>query len=117
MHAILQALHVSGLGLRAPRLDSALKFLALQERARMLKRLLLETSMANFLGEWSKYRGHQAFKFHMCLHVAEQRVEKGNPTAYWTCPDENENRLMGTVAKSLHGGSTFYVRFLDKVIY
>ena len=83
----------------------------------MLNRFLRKTSMVDFLSEWSNYRGHQLFKFHMCLHVAEQCVEKGNPTAYWTYPDERENRLMGTVAKSLHGGSTFYVRFLDKVIY
>ena len=30
--------------------------------------------------------------------------------------DEQENRVMGSVAKSLHGGNTFYLSFLQKVL-
>ena len=30
--------------------------------------------------------------------------------------DEQENRVTGAVAKSLHGGNTFYLTFLQKVL-
>ena len=72
--------------------------------------------MIRFLNAWKEYGGHTVFKFHVCVHLAEQAAEKGNPKAYWTYPDEAENRLMQRVAKSLHGGSTFYVRLLEKVV-
>eukprot|EP00959_Pyramimonas_sp_CCMP1952_P151415 3168363-Pyramimonas_sp.AAC.1 len=72
--------------------------------------------MTSFLRAWSSYKGHLVPKCHMCWHLAEQCAEMGNPAACWAYPDENENRLMGTVAKSLRGGSTFYVRFLEEVV-
>ncbi|CAK0819398.1 unnamed protein product, partial [Prorocentrum cordatum] len=62
-----------------------------------------------------EYRGHCVFKFHVMVHLAKQVAEKGNPTWYWTYPDEAENRNMQRVAKSLHGGPTFYDRMLEKV--
>ena len=77
---------------------------------------LSQTNMLKFLQAWTKYKGHQVYKFHVAVHLAEQVVAKGNPRAYWTYPDEAENRLMKTVAMSLHGGGTFYVRFLERVI-
>eukprot|EP00959_Pyramimonas_sp_CCMP1952_P281578 5885523-Pyramimonas_sp.AAC.1 len=56
------------------------------------------------------------YTFHVAIHLAEQVVAKGNPRAYWTYPDEAENRFVKTVAMPLHGGGTSYVRFLEKVI-
>jgi hypothetical protein len=52
----------------------------------------------------------------MCWHIVERIPEHGNPRFYWTYPDEGQNRIMGNVAKSLHGGATFYVTFLQKVL-
>ena len=77
---------------------------------------LLQRCMFRFLSAWKEYKGHCVFKFHMSAHLAEQAAEKGNPRTYWTYPDEAENRLMQKVAKSLHGGPTFYVRLLEKVL-
>ena len=72
--------------------------------------------MLSFLKAWKEYRGHQVYKHHVSVHLAQQCAEKGNPRAYWTYPDEAENRIMQKVAKSLHGGSTFYSRFSKKVL-
>eukprot|EP00959_Pyramimonas_sp_CCMP1952_P261211 5461262-Pyramimonas_sp.AAC.1 len=69
-----------------------------------------------FLHSWKESEGHHVFKFHMAFHVVEQASAKGNPRAYWTYADEAENRLMGFVAKALHGGRTFYTRFLQRVL-
>ncbi|CAK0848871.1 unnamed protein product [Prorocentrum cordatum] len=76
--------------------------------------LLLERRMIRFLNAWKEYRGHIVFKFHACIHLAEQALLKGSPRAYWTHPGEAGNRLMQRVAKSLHGGQTFYVTLLEK---
>ena len=75
----------------------------------------LQTGCLGFLQAWKEYKGHCVFKFHMMVHLGEQVAQKGNPTWYWTYPDESENRNMQRVAKSLHGGSTFYDRMLEKV--
>eukprot|EP00959_Pyramimonas_sp_CCMP1952_P471098 9497851-Pyramimonas_sp.AAC.1 len=72
--------------------------------------------MLAFLRAWKEHRGHEVFKFHVAVHLAQQVAEKGNPKAYWTYPDEAENRLMQKIAKSLHGGSTFYSAFFEKVL-
>eukprot|EP00959_Pyramimonas_sp_CCMP1952_P044435 928619-Pyramimonas_sp.AAC.1 len=74
----------------------------------------LQTNTIAFLNAWAEFGGHSVFKFHMCIHLAQQIAVKGNPTGYWTYPDESENRVMQKVAKSLHGGSTFYVRMIEK---
>ena len=78
--------------------------------------LLLRRHMTRFLTFWKSFGGHLVFKHHMAWHLAERAASHGNPKCYWTYPDEGENRQMGTVAKSLHGGNTFYLTFLQKVL-
>ena len=77
---------------------------------------MLQKSLIRFLHFYKAAGGHEVFKFHMLYHVAEYAAVHGNPRFYWTYADEQENRLMGTVAKSLHAGRTFYTRFLEKVL-
>ena len=62
------------------------------------------------------FGGHMVFKHHMAWHLAERAGRLGNPKFYWTYADEQENRVMGSVARSLHGGNTFYLTFLQKVL-
>ena len=76
----------------------------------------LQRSLLRFLHCWKSFGCHQVFKHHMVFHVAEFVAIHGNPKYYWTYADENENRLMGTVAKSLHAGATFYTTLLQKVL-
>ena len=76
----------------------------------------LQGAMSRFLAHWKAFGGHLVFKHHMAWHLAERAGRLGNPKFYWTYADEQENRVMGSVARSLHGGNTFYVSFLQKVL-
>ena len=60
--------------------------------------------------------GHCVFKHHCAFHIVERAGWMGNPKFYWTYPDEAENRIMKAVAASLHGGCTFYMSLLEKVL-
>eukprot|EP00969_Alexandrium_andersonii_P132770 5871349-Alexandrium_andersonii.AAC.1 len=51
----------------------------------------------------------------MAWHLAKDAGVAGNPRFCHTYPDEGENRVVGTVAKSLHSGNTFYSTLLQKV--
>jgi len=55
-------------------------------------------------------------KHHYAWHVVERADLCGNPKYSWTYTDEQENRVMGKVAKSLHAGPNFYKAFLQKVL-
>eukprot|EP00969_Alexandrium_andersonii_P188710 8339674-Alexandrium_andersonii.AAC.1 len=57
---------------------------------------------------------HFVAKHHFAWYLAERAAWLGNPKAYWTYADEEENRCVSAVAKSLHGGSTFYTAFVQK---
>ncbi len=76
----------------------------------------LQSSMLAFLCAWKRFGGHQVFKHHMCVHLVHNAERLGNPRCYWTYPDEEENRKMTNVAQKLHKGSTFYIRFLLRVL-
>ena len=76
----------------------------------------LQASMSRFLLHWKAFGGHMVFKHHMAWHLAERAGRHGNPKFYWTYADEQENRVMGSVARSLHGGNTFYLTFLQKIL-
>ena len=54
-------------------------------------------------------------KHHFAYHIAERADTHGIPRFSWTYADEQENRAMGSVAKSLHP-STFYTAFFQKVL-
>jgi len=72
--------------------------------------------MNRVLAHWSSFGGHMVFKHHCAWHLSERATRHGNPKYYWTYADEQDNRVMGTVAKKLHGGRTFYLTFLKKVL-
>ena len=76
----------------------------------------LQTSMSRFLTCWKVNGGHCVFKHHCAWHLAQRAPNHGNPRFYWSDADEQENRVMGSVAKSLHGGNTLYLSFLQKVL-
>ena len=76
---------------------------------------LLQAHMSEFLKAWKAAGGHMYYKHHMAWHMAQQCDRTGNPRFSHTYPDETENRYMGTVAKSCHGGHSFYKSFLLKV--
>ena len=76
----------------------------------------LQGDMSRFLASWKAFGGHMVFKHHMAWHLAERAGILGNPWLYWTYADEQENRVMGSVARSLHGGNTFYLTVLQKVM-
>ena len=76
----------------------------------------LRSSMFRFLTCWKSFGGHCVPKHHFAWHLAQRASTQGNPRFYWTYADEQENRVMGSVAKSLHGGNTFYLTFLQKVL-
>jgi hypothetical protein len=76
----------------------------------------LVTATTKFLTYWRGAGGHFVVKHHMCWHLVERIAEHGNPSFYWTYADEGENRIMSTVAKTLHGGNTFYLTFLQKAL-
>ena len=76
----------------------------------------LQSSMIHFLHNWKAYGGHMVFKHHAAFHLAQRARQHGNPRFYWTYVDEGENRAMAVVAKRLHGGSSFYLRFLQRVL-
>ena len=76
----------------------------------------LRKHMIRHLTFWKAYGGHIVHKHHMAFHLVERAGVQGNPKHSWTYADEGENRHMGRVAKGLHGGCTFYVRFLQKVL-
>lgn len=76
----------------------------------------LQHSMARYLRAWRIYGGHHVFKHHSAWDLVRRAKRQGNPMYYWTYADEQMNRLMGTVAKSLHAGSTFYITFLGKIL-
>ena len=77
---------------------------------------VLESSMSRFLTHWTAWGGHVVFKHHMAWHLAQRARRHGNPRYYWTYADEGENRVMSSVAKSLHGSNSFYITFLQKVL-
>ena len=76
----------------------------------------LQSCMSRYLVNWVALGGHCVYKHHAAWHLAERAGRLGNPRFYWTYTDEQENRVMGKVAKSLHGGPTFYMAFLQKVL-
>ena len=76
----------------------------------------LQSSMCRFLSCWKAMGGHCVPKHHFAWHLVQRASTQGNPRFYWTYADEQENRVMGSVAKSLHGGNTFYLTFLQKVL-
>ena len=76
----------------------------------------MERALLRFLHYWQSARGHCVFKHHTSLHVVRRARKQGNPLSGWTYADENENRLIGNVAKKRHGGKTFYVRLLERVL-
>ena len=76
----------------------------------------MQASILKCVNGWKAYRGHLVFKFHCFFHIGERSAALGNPRCYWTYADEEENRRLGMVAKSIHKGSTFYVNFLQRVL-
>eukprot|EP00959_Pyramimonas_sp_CCMP1952_P015421 326726-Pyramimonas_sp.AAC.1 len=60
----------------------------------------LQKLLLRFARFWQACDGHFVFKRHVLFHVAEFVAERGNPRSHWTCAGEQENRLMGTAAKS-----------------
>ena len=76
----------------------------------------LRQHATRFLTFWKRFGGRETPKHHFFWHIAERADIHGNPRMYWTYLDESENRAMSQVAKSLHGGSTFYVTFLQRVL-
>ena len=78
---------------------------------------LLQSHITKFLLHWKAYDGHLVFKHHAAWHLAERAAKHGSPIFYWTYSDEQENRVMGTIAKGLHGSKEpFYTTFLQKVL-
>ena len=75
----------------------------------------IQRCVCSFLTSWKRAGGHCVYKHHMMFHLAEHAGRLGNPSAYHTYADEEENRAMGTVAKQLHGSRKFYVTFLQRV--
>ena len=76
----------------------------------------LREAMCRHLILWKMSKGKLIPKHHYAWHLVERASINGNPRFSWTYTDEQENRAMGQVAKSLHDGSTFYIRFLQKVL-
>ena len=76
----------------------------------------LRTSMLQHLFFWKLWGGHMVPKHHFAYHLVERADRCGNPRFSWTYADEQENRVMGQVAKSLHAGRTFYTAFLQRVL-
>ena len=76
----------------------------------------LQSSMCRCLNHWKLFGGHIVFKHHCVWHMVERAPRHGNPKYYWTYADEQQNRVMKSVAQSLHGGNTFYLTFLQKVL-
>ena len=76
----------------------------------------LQRRTLHFLRWWGEYGGHQVYKHHALFHIAERAAMHGNPRTYWTYFDEQTNKVMQSVAKSLHPGRKFYVTFLQKVL-
>ncbi|CAK0855078.1 unnamed protein product [Prorocentrum cordatum] len=76
----------------------------------------LQRHMLRFLRFWHSWGGHVVFKHHMSVHLVANALKHGNPKFYTCYPDERFNRVMGRVAKSVHGGSTFYSTMLGKII-
>ena len=76
----------------------------------------LRENMCRHLFLWKLSGGKLVPKHHYSWHLVERADVNGNPRFSWTYTDEQENRVMGQVAKSLHDGKTFYIRFLQKVL-
>ena len=77
----------------------------------------LRQSMVRFLVNWRALGGHMVYKHHAAWHLVQRAASHGNPKFYWTYADEQENRVMGTVAKGLSGcRDPFYLTFLQKVL-
>ena len=76
----------------------------------------LQSSMLCCLTHWKLVGGHVVFKHHCAWHMVERARRQGNPIFYWTYADEQEHRVMKRVAQSLHGGNTFYLTCLQKVL-
>ncbi len=76
----------------------------------------LQSSVLLCVNSWRSYRGKMVFKWHMFWHIAERAEWLGNPRFYHTYMDEETNRQMGAVAKTLHKGPRFYVSFLQRVL-
>ena len=76
----------------------------------------LRRHATRFLAFWKRFGGNLTPKHHFFWHLSERADMHGNPRMYWTYLDESENRRMAAVAKSLHGGSTFYTTFLQRVL-
>ena len=75
----------------------------------------IEKAICAFLASWKRCGGHEVFKHHMAFHVAQRASSLGNPRAYHTFADEEENRVMSQIASRLHGSKTFYLRLLQRV--
>ena len=76
----------------------------------------LQNHIVTALREWKAWGGHETYKFHVAWDLAKRASTQGNPLFYWTYADEQENRVMGTAAKSVHAGPTFYVTLLQKIL-
>jgi hypothetical protein len=76
----------------------------------------VRTAMTRFLTYWKVSGGHMVIKHHYVWHLVERITDHGNPLCYWKYADEGENRVMASVAKTLHGGDSFYITFLQKAL-
>jgi len=66
---------------------------------------------------WKASGGHMVYKHHVAWYLVQRAARHGNPRFYWTYADEQENRVMGKVAKGLSGSrDPFYLTFLPKVL-
>ena len=74
----------------------------------------VQKSILAFLKNWHLATGHMVFKHHMAFHVAKFCDKVGNPRFFHTYADEQHNRLMGQIAKALHGSRRFYLTFLQR---
>ncbi len=74
----------------------------------------LQKITCTFLKSWQDASGHCVYKHHMAFHVAQLCHKTGNPRYFHTYADEQENRLLGQIAKRLHGSRRFYITFLQR---
>eukprot|EP00959_Pyramimonas_sp_CCMP1952_P340989 7142914-Pyramimonas_sp.AAC.1 len=60
--------------------------------------------MVTFLHVWKVWGGREVYRHRACRRLVRRAGRRGNPGWNWAHRDEQENRAMGTAAKSCHAG-------------